>query len=72
MSIFSDLLDFIQHRMRMSHIYQPVMLTILINAGAAAGQTIMHSHIRLIPRRKNDVVNPRGGVRGVVPGMQSY
>jgi diadenosine tetraphosphate (Ap4A) HIT family hydrolase/5-methylcytosine-specific restriction endonuclease McrA len=43
-----------------------------INAGAAAGQTIMHSHIHLIPRRRNDVVNPRGGVRGVVPGMQSY
>lgn len=37
-----------------------------------AGQTIMHSHIHLIPRRKNDVVNPRGGVRGVVPGMRSY
>jgi ATP adenylyltransferase len=43
-----------------------------INDGAAAGQTIMHSHIHLIPRRKNDVVSPRGGVRGVVPGMQSY
>jgi len=42
------------------------------NAGEAAGQTIMHSHIHLIPRRKDDVVNPRGGVRGAVPGMQSY
>jgi len=43
-----------------------------INAGTAAGQTIMHSHIHLIPRRKDDVVSPRAGVRGVVPGMQSY
>lgn len=30
-------------------------------------QTIMHSHIHLIPRYKNDVKNPRGGVRGVIP-----
>ena len=43
-----------------------------VNAGAAAGQTIMHSHIHLIPRRASDVINPRGGVRGVIPGMQSY
>jgi diadenosine tetraphosphate (Ap4A) HIT family hydrolase/5-methylcytosine-specific restriction endonuclease McrA len=43
-----------------------------VNAGAVAGQTIMHSHIHLIPRRANDMVNPRGGVRGVIPGMQSY
>ena len=43
-----------------------------INAGRTAGQTIMHSHIHLIPRRTNDVGDPRGGVRGVVPEMQSY
>ena len=43
-----------------------------VNAGAVAGQTVMHSHIHLIPRRANDAVNPRGGVRGVIPGMQAY
>jgi diadenosine tetraphosphate (Ap4A) HIT family hydrolase len=43
-----------------------------INAGAVAGQTVMHSHMHLIPRRRNDVTDPRGGVRGVIPGMQSY
>lgn len=43
-----------------------------INAGVVAGQTVMHSHIHLIPRRKGDVADPRGGVRGVIPGMQSY
>ena len=43
-----------------------------INAGAVAGQTIMHSHIHLIPRRRNDVIDPRGGVRGIIPGMQFY
>jgi len=43
-----------------------------INAGADAGQTIFHCHIHLIPRRKGDVQNPRGGVRHVIPGKGSY
>lgn len=42
------------------------------NCGAAAGQTIMHAHIHLIPRRRGDTTNPRGGVRGVVPSRMSY
>jgi len=42
------------------------------NVGVEAGQTIMHSHTHLIPRRKGDVAEPRGGVRGVIPGKQSY
>ena len=43
-----------------------------INCGKAAGQTIMHCHIHLIPRRKGDVENPQGGVRGVIPSKQHY
>lgn len=43
-----------------------------MNAGEAAGQTVMHSHIHLIPRRKGDHPNPRGGVRGVIPQKQAY
>ena len=43
-----------------------------INDGADAGQTVMHCHIHLIPRRKGDMENPRGGVRGVIPRKQSY
>ncbi len=43
-----------------------------VNAGVDAGQTIMHVHIHLIPRRKGDVENPRGGVRGVIPSKQKY
>ena len=43
-----------------------------INVGAAAGQTVMHCHIHLIPRRSGDSVNPRGGVRGVIAGKADY
>jgi len=43
-----------------------------VNAGRDAGQSIMHCHIHLIPRRKGDVNNPRGGVRGVIPSKQKY
>jgi diadenosine tetraphosphate (Ap4A) HIT family hydrolase len=43
-----------------------------VNAGAAAGQTIFHAHVHLIPRRDGDVPNPRGGVRAVIPGKADY
>ena len=43
-----------------------------VNIGRYAGQSIMHCHIHLIPRRKGDVKDPRGGVRGVIPSKQKY
>ena len=43
-----------------------------VNIGKDAGQTIMHCHLHLIPRRKGDVKDPRGGVRGVIPEKQKY
>jgi diadenosine tetraphosphate (Ap4A) HIT family hydrolase len=42
------------------------------NCGAVAGQTVQHAHIHLIPRRDGDTPNPRGGVRGVIPGKRDY
>ena len=42
------------------------------NAGLAAGQTILHCHFHLIPRRWGDVEEPKGGVRNVIPGMGLY
>ncbi len=43
-----------------------------MNAGEAAGQTVFHCHIHLIPRRSGDVESPRGGVRHVIPGKGHY
>jgi len=43
-----------------------------INDGPAAGQSVPHAHVHLIPRRSGDVPKPRGGVRGVIPGKADY
>lgn len=43
-----------------------------INDGIDAGQTVMHCHIHMIPRRKGDVSDPRGGIRHVMPGKGIY
>ena len=42
------------------------------NAGKVSGQSILHCHIHLIPRREGDVENPQGGVRSVIPLKQYY
>ena len=42
------------------------------NAGKISGQSIMHCHIHLIPRRVGDVENPQGGIRSVIPKKQHY
>jgi len=49
-----------------------VAFNIGTNAGKLSGQSIMHCHIHLIPRRKGDVENPQGGVRAVIPKKQHY
>ena len=53
-------------------ILNPDGFTIGINCGETAGQTVMHFHVHVIPRRKGDVENPRGGIRGVIPSKKDY
>jgi len=43
-----------------------------INVGEAAGQTVWHVHVHVIPRYAGDMDEPRGGVRGVIPEKQKY
>jgi diadenosine tetraphosphate (Ap4A) HIT family hydrolase len=43
-----------------------------LNDGTAAGQTVMHAHIHVIPRFKDDVLDPRGGIRWVLPDKAKY
>lgn len=52
--------------------YHPDAYNIGMNLGEDAGQSIMHLHVHLIPRYKNDVENPRGGVRGIITNKQNY
>jgi len=51
---------------------QPDGFNFGLNDGTAAGQTVMHAHVHVIPRRHGDVADPRGGVRWVVPDKASY
>lgn len=51
---------------------RPAGYNVGFNAGAAAGQTVMHLHLHVIPRYVGDVPDPRGGVRHVMPGKGNY
>jgi len=52
--------------------FEPDGFNIGINIGPAAGQTVPHMHIHVIPRYSGDMDDPRGGVRGVIPDKQKY
>ena len=51
---------------------QPDGFTVGVNVGVAAGQTVPHAHLHLIPRNTGDVPDATGGVRGVIPGKARY
>jgi len=52
--------------------YNPDGYNVGFNVGKAAGQTIMHLHLHLIPRYEGDVENPRGGIRNLKPNLVEY
>jgi diadenosine tetraphosphate (Ap4A) HIT family hydrolase len=52
--------------------YQPDAYNVGFNDGEAAGQTIMHFHVHVIPRYQGDVLDPRGGLRWVLPDKAAY
>lgn len=52
--------------------FAPQGFNIGVNCGEAAGQTVFHAHIHVIPRYVGDVSNPRGGVRNIIPGKGDY
>jgi len=64
------LLDEMKARLDREH--KPDGYNIGINGGAAAGQTVMHLHIHLIPRYAGDRADPRGGVRWIIPEKAAY
>jgi diadenosine tetraphosphate (Ap4A) HIT family hydrolase len=48
--------------------FEPQGFNIGVNCGEAAGQSVFHAHIHIIPRYAGDVPNPIGGVRNIIPG----
>ena len=52
--------------------HQPAAFNVGVNCGEAAGQSVWHAHIHLIPRYKGDVADPRGGVRNIIPHKAHY
>jgi len=58
--------DLIQER------FNPDGFNVGVNCGEAAGQTVFHAHIHLIPRYAGDVPAPKGGIRNIIPGKGAY
>src|SRR5690606_5605397 len=61
-----------QTRAKLSKQFNPSGFNVGINDGEAAGQTVSHAHIHIIPRYFGDVADPRGGVRWIIPEKAVY
>jgi diadenosine tetraphosphate (Ap4A) HIT family hydrolase len=59
-------------RSRLQAQLKPAGFNIGVNDGQAAGQTVDHAHIHVIPRYNGDVADPRGGVRWIIPDKARY
>ena len=70
MAAVLDLLTRMKARLDASH--APHGYNVGVNVGPAAGQTVFHVHVHLIPRYPGDVPDPAGGVRNVLPGRGRY
>ncbi|HEY8551245.1 MAG TPA: HIT family protein, partial [Vicinamibacterales bacterium] len=60
----------VRHHIEASRV--PEGYNIGINIGEAAGQTVAHAHLHVIPRFRGDVPDPRGGVRWIIPSRARY
>ena len=65
-----DLIDQVKEQLDTEH--RPDGYNVGFNVGEAAGQTVMHLHVHVIPRYRGDVPDPRGGVRHVIPERGNY
>lgn len=65
-----SLVEDMKHEIRQEH--SPDGYNIGVNIGRAAGQTIPHLHVHIIPRYEGDMDDPKGGIRGVIPKKQKY
>jgi diadenosine tetraphosphate (Ap4A) HIT family hydrolase len=68
MSLVNDVKSILEERLKP----KPDGYNVGFNAGEAAGQTVPHLHIHVIPRYRGDVADPRGGIRHVIPGKGNY
>ena len=69
----NEMLETIQQVQRiLDDQFAPAGFNIGWNVGAAAGQTIFHLHLHVIPRYVGDVTDPTGGIRNVIPGKGKY
>lgn len=59
-------------RAKLASALSPDGFTVGVNDGPAAGQTVMHAHVHIVPRRQGDVADPRGGIRWIMPGKARY
>ena len=61
-----------QVRASLVAVLKPDGFTVGVNDGTASGQTVMHSHVHVIPRMTGDVADPRGGIRWIMPNKARY